>query len=210
MQHRHRIESLVGPLGFWNKLQAYQLHALTMQGLKPHHTVLDIGCGPLQGGIAFIRYLEPSHYVGVDLKVAALEAAHQEITRHKLSHKGPRLLFSRSFGDEQLGDAEFDFIWLSQVLYYFDEPALHSLFSLASRRLRPHGILTGDIFGPGSDYSFLRHPRPPLHTEQSLCALAKLHGLRLTRLGTLVEFGYPKRLNLRHNILLRATRESAK
>jgi len=175
--------------------------------MQPHDTLLDIGCGPLQGGVAFIRYLAPSSYYGVDQKPEALRAGCDELTRQRLWRKDPQLFYSRSFGDDELGDRQFDFIWLSQILYYFDPPSLHRLFDMTARRLRPGGILAGDIFGPGSDSSFLRDPRPPVHTLESIDRVARRHGLRARSLGPLHGFGYPRRLNLSHNLLLKVTRD---
>ncbi len=207
LRHRHRIESLVGPLGYWEALQRYQLRAVTDLGLQPHNSLLDVGCGPLQGGIAFLRYLAPNMYSGIDRNPLAITVGCNEISRHHLWYKKPTLLVTSSFGDDQLGDAQFDFIWLSQILYYFDEPTLQRLFAMASRRLRPGGILAGDILGPRSDSTFLqcRNPRPPAHTPESIKMLAAGYGLSTTCLGTLDQFGYPTRLNLSHNLLLKVT-----
>lgn len=203
LRRRHRLEAMVGPLGYWRQLQEYHLQAVTRLGLQPHHSFLDIGCGPLQGGIAFVRYLEPGRYVGIDQNPLAIQAAHEEISRHRLGQKNPRLIVSHEFGDDRLGAATFDFIWMSQVLYYFDQRKMHSLFEMAGRRLQRHGTMAGDILGPDSDRSFLRHPLPPRHTPESVDRLATEHGLRVAVLGTLHAFGYPKRLGLGTNILLR-------
>ena len=205
---RHKLEAMVGPLGFWDQLQRYQLQAATHLGLRQHHTLLDIGCGPLQGGIAFIRYLEPGRYVGVDYHPAAIETGHEEVSRQRLTGKNPRLLVSHSFGDDQLAASSVDFIWMSQVLCYFDERTMHQLFEMVGRRLRHTGVMAGDILGPASDRSFLRDPLPPVHTPESLDALAQDHGLRVVAQGTLADFGYPKRLGLRNNILLRINQRS--
>ena len=202
-RRRHKLEAMVGPLGFWNKLQSYQLGAATELGLRPFSTLLDLGCGPLQGGIAFIRYLAAEHYTGVDQNPEAIEIGHEEISRLALAEKKPRLLVSRSFGDEELGSSSFDFIWISQVLYYFDEPTLNRLFEMVRRRLEPAGIMAGDILGPASDRSFLRPPLPPVHTADSINIIARKHGLAVAGMGTLAEWGYPRRLGLRNNILLR-------
>jgi SAM-dependent methyltransferase len=199
---------MVGPVGFWDQLQKYQLQVTTHLGLRPQDSLLDIGCGPLQGGIAFIRYLEPGRYVGVDQNPDAIEIGHDEVIRHRLTGKNPRLLVSRSFGDDQLAASNFDFIWMSQVLYYFDERTMHQLFDMVRRRLRHTGIMAGDILGPASDRSFLRQPFPPAHTPESLDVIAQEHGLRVVAQGILADFGYPKRLMLRNNILLKITHRS--
>ena len=59
-KERLRLEMLVGPIGKWDILRQFQLEALLKNGLQPHHSLLDIGCGPLQGGVAFIQYLDKS------------------------------------------------------------------------------------------------------------------------------------------------------
>jgi SAM-dependent methyltransferase len=211
LRRRHKLESLVGPLGCWDQLQRYQFRVVTELGLQTTNRLLDIGCGPLQGGIAFIRYLAQNCYFGVDRKPEAIVAATDELTRSQLWSKRPTLVVSGSFGDDQLRDTEFDFIWLSQVLYYFDQSLLHRLFEMAARRLRPGGILAGDILGPGTDSSFLemRDPKPPAHTPDSIDQVARSHGFRVTSLGTLSEFSYPRRLNLSQNLLLKITRPTA-
>ncbi|HXG47860.1 MAG TPA: hypothetical protein VNO52_09560, partial [Methylomirabilota bacterium] len=77
LRERHILESMVGPVGAWDELQAYQLRVLQANGLRPEHRLLDIGCGPLQGGVAFIGYLAPGHYVGVDRSTRNLAAAYR-------------------------------------------------------------------------------------------------------------------------------------
>src|SRR5437588_11759454 len=40
-----RLEKLVGPRGVWIHLQQYQFNILSSMGLRPHHSLLDVGCG---------------------------------------------------------------------------------------------------------------------------------------------------------------------
>jgi SAM-dependent methyltransferase len=205
LRRRHRLEAMVGPLGFWDDLQAYQLRAVKQLGLLPGNRLLDLGCGPLQGGEAFIRYLEPDRYVGVDHRQEVIAVGREQIARFQLQDKRPQLLVSTTFGDRELGTRTFDFIWASQVLYYFDEPAMHRLFDMVGRRLNSTGIMAGDILGPAADRIFLRPPMPPAHTPQSLDTIARLHGLSVVARGTIRDFGYPGRLGLRTNLLLEIT-----
>ena len=37
------------------------------KGLKPHHKLIDIGCGSLRGGVHFINYLNKKNYFGTDI-----------------------------------------------------------------------------------------------------------------------------------------------
>lgn len=203
LRDHHRFEAMVGPLGFWKELQKYQLNLLQANGLKPQHRLLDIGCGPLQGGIAFIKYLEPNGYTGVDIEQDRIEAAKTQINRHRLLDKNPRVLVSSSFGQRELGDATFDFFWASQILYYFDDNVMGQLLEMVSQRMRPGGKFLGDVFA--LDHYEFRFPENPgkyiRRTEESLQALADKHALKVRGLGTIEQFGYPKRLSLRTNLL---------
>lgn len=207
LRDHHRFEAMVGPLGFWNALQHYQLNLLRMNGLKPNHTLCDIGCGPLQGGVAFIRYLEPNGYTGFDIQPDRIEAAKTQIARHRLAPKRPQVFLSSNFGREELSTATFDFFWASQILCYFNDEAMHSLLETVSQRMKPGGKFLGDIFA--LDHYEFRHPEHPggyvRHTEESLQAMAEKHALKVRSLGTIEQFGYPKRLSLRTNLLFEFT-----
>lgn len=209
LRERHRLEAMVGPLGFWDELQAYHLELLTRNGLRPHHTLLDIGCGPLQGGVSFIRHLERGGYCGVDIDPARIDAAHEQVGRRKLSHKKPRLLLSDNFGEPELDGQVFDFMWASQIVYYFDDAMMHRLLRMIRARLKPGGQFLGDTFAP--DHYEFRHPEHPgkyvRHTIESLQAQARPHGLQVRCLGVIGDFGYPKRLSLRSNPLYQVTHQ---
>ena len=207
MRELHRLETMVGPVGFWEKLQLYQLNALKINGLKPHHSVIDIGCGPLQGGIAFINYLQKGKYVGIDICSAKLSAGNRQIEKYHLSKKDPLLILSHTFGNDEIGDRKFDFFWASQVLYYFDDDMMKKLFKFVSSHLNPKGKFLGDIIGE-KHYAF-RYPERNgyvLHNIDSVKNAAELFGLRARALGEIVAYGYPKRLTLRTNILIEITK----
>lgn len=205
LRERHMLELMVGPLGFWNELQNYQLRALRVNGLEPQHHLLDIGCGPLQGGLAFIQYLQPAGYAGVDIDPVRIEAANAQVARHGLSQKEPSLFVSSTFGERELGDRTFDFIWASQILYYFDAHAMATLLANVRKRLKPGGKFLGDIYGPRHYLFRFPEPRYVLHTVESLQGLAAQQGLRARSLGEIIQFGYPRRLSLHSNLLLEFT-----
>ncbi len=202
MRNRHRFEFMVGPLGFWDELQKYQLNALVANGLKPTHALLDIGCGPLQGGIAFINYLDRFNYVGIDLEKSPIDAAHFQIAKAGLSDKNPVLLVSDTFGNNVLGDRKFDFFWASQNLYIFDENLINSLMKTLQHRMNPGGKFLGDIISP-KHYEFKHHEHGwILHTESSINNIIGKFGFKAKSLGEINQYGYPKRLSLNTNILI--------
>jgi|WetSurMetagenome_2_1015567.scaffolds.fasta_scaffold182368_2 SAM-dependent methyltransferase len=199
---RHRLEAMVGPLGFWGELQNYQLNTLVTHGINKHHTLLDIGCGPLQGGIAFIKYLDKGGYTGLDISSRNLGAAYAQIAKHSLQDKNPRLIHSDCLGETELGDTKFDFIFASQILYYFDAEGIRNFFKIVSKRLSAQGLFLGDVIGPKHYEN--RYPETGYHIHD-LSLLGKIAngiGLEMTDGGEIETYGYPSRLSLKTNRLI--------
>lgn len=194
LSQRNYLESLVGPLGYWDKLQQFQLDFLQNQGLQPHHTLLDVGCGPLQGGVGFIHFLNSGNYVGIDLRPESISAGYTLLARHGLSEKNPLLIVSKTFGQKELGPRKFDYIWASQILYHLEPPIMRQFFEQAAARMTPSTKLYGNVIHDPSLYQGKRHweefPYVP-HTIDSLKSLANEFGLELKVLGHMHEFGYP-------------------
>lgn len=206
LRERHRLEAMVGPLGYWDKLQSYQLHLLQSNGLMPSHKLLDIGCGPLQGGLAFIRYLGRGNYYGIDRSVEAISAGKKQIEKNNLVQKQPYLTFTETLGMKEITEVKFDFMWASQILYYFDESLLRLLMKMISTSLKNEGKFLGDIIGP-KHYEFrLKEHNWFLHTPESLSKIAASFGLQVKELGEIGKYGYPKRLGLHTNLLIEITK----
>jgi SAM-dependent methyltransferase len=72
--------------GMWDEIGTLQFDYLVAQGLQPGHRLLDVGCGAMRGGIHFAKYLEPSHYYGVDVNESLIQAA--------LTHELPQAGFA--------------------------------------------------------------------------------------------------------------------
>ena len=105
----------IGYVEEWEEHGQAQLDYLVGQGLEPHHYLLDIGCGPLRGGVHFIRYLEPGHYFGVEKNAAVLATAERvELPRYGLEDKRPTLRADENFDFASLGRT-FDYAWAQSV-----------------------------------------------------------------------------------------------
>jgi SAM-dependent methyltransferase len=105
----------IGYVEEWDVHGPRQLEYLTEQGLQPHHTFLDVGCGPLRGGVHFIRYLEAGRYFGVDKNAGVLETAREvELPRYGLQDKQPTLAVMENFDFASLG-RQFDYAWAQSV-----------------------------------------------------------------------------------------------
>lgn len=207
LRERHRLEAMIGPLGCWNELQKYHVRVLREQGLRPEHTLLDIGCGPLQAGLPLIRHLHAGGYVGVDIEPVRIGVGKSLIAKHRLTAKKPLVFQSSTLGDAELGNRSFDFVWASQILCYFGDEEMHHLFSMLERRLNPGGRFLGDTFAP-DHYEFTNPENPGMyvrHTPESLAAQADTHGLQVRSLGRIGDFGYPRRLTLHRSPLYEIT-----
>lgn len=89
--HRHMIG------GLWDEVGAWQFDLLRSQGLKPHHRLVDVGCGSLRGGLHFIPYLDVGHYCGLDINTSLIEAGWTEVRQASLEERQPRLLVDDGF-----------------------------------------------------------------------------------------------------------------
>lgn len=76
--------------GLWDELGSLQLDVLKSQGMKPHHLLLDIGCGCLRGGTKFADYLDSNNYYGIDLSKDLIEAGYERELTAEVRKKLPR------------------------------------------------------------------------------------------------------------------------
>lgn len=110
-QNRHR--EAVG--GMWREIGELQFAFLVAHGLRPHHYLLDIGCGSLRGGVKFIAYLESGHYFGIDKSRELLEAGRNiELAEHRLTEKDVYLAAMDDFTFTALGQ-RFDYALAQSV-----------------------------------------------------------------------------------------------
>jgi len=202
---QYYFERLVGPLGVWPHLQQYQFNALTRLGLEPHHSVIDIGCGPITVGLALISYLDRGNYVGLDSLPEPLAASYRRIAKHGLADKNPSLVCSSTFGKRELDNRQFDFVWMSQLSYHLDDAQMRQLFEQACAMMTEDSVFLADVIDPGLQIDadltwrgFSYHLRPIAFYEE----MAQQFSLSVQRRGTLLDYGYPDKINLSANTLL--------
>jgi len=127
--------------GMWHELGELQFEFLKRRGLKPHHRLLDIGCGTLRGGRHFIRYLDVSNYTGLDVSPEALKHAKTVINQGGLSEKYPTLVLNVA-GDLRLENikGKFDFILAQSVFSHLPEEFIFDCFD------NIHKVLSGTFY----------------------------------------------------------------
>ncbi len=64
--------------GMWEEIGALQMQFLIREGLKPHHRLLDVGCGSLRLGVKAISYLDHEHYYGLDISEDLVKAGYDK------------------------------------------------------------------------------------------------------------------------------------
>src|SRR5437667_11948751 len=78
VREKNRLEDSMGFRGKFDEHRRFQMALLKEQGLIPSHKFLEIGCGPLTGGIPIIEYLEPGNYIGIDIRSSVLDLSWKE------------------------------------------------------------------------------------------------------------------------------------
>lgn len=141
MEHRR---SLAGPVRLWDTQRQFQIAFLKKHGLKPHHTLLDFGCGPLRGGIPIIKYLNTGNYHGNDINREALDEAEKELKENKLGHKLPTLTLIKNLETLRLHKT-FDFIWAFSVVIHMKDDVFGTFLDFSSKHLKRNGILCMNV-----------------------------------------------------------------
>ncbi len=86
-----------------------QLEVLIANGLKPHHKVLEIGCGALIAGYPIMQYVGYINYYGIEPEMwAVLESV-------KVTKQDVRCLDNTTFDGSPFGE-KFDFILAHSVM----------------------------------------------------------------------------------------------
>lgn len=116
-------------------------------GLKPHHRVLEIGCGAGRMAAPLVNYLEGS-YVGIDISERAIRYCEQTIKHPRFSFLHADL-FNQSYNTNgrsaagytfPFADGSFDFIFLTSVFTHLLREEVSNYMSEIGRLLKSGGI----------------------------------------------------------------------
>lgn len=126
--------------GLWEEIGKLQFDFLVSQGLKPSHTILDLGCGSLRGGLWFIRYLQVGNYWGLDISQNILEAGRRFLAEQGLENKTPHLTLNRDLKFEELTGCKFDYILAQSVFTHMPEEDIEECLRNLHKILKPSGV----------------------------------------------------------------------
>lgn len=128
--------------GKWDEIGKLQFVFLVSVGLKPHHTLLDIGCGALRAGVHLIPYLDRCKYYGVDKEPSLLNAGHAEIGRGVVGAKDPRLSLLGEFDFYRgVPPTAVDFAWACSLFTHLPMKSIEQcLRRLSEIKIKPGGV----------------------------------------------------------------------
>ena len=196
-----RLEGMVGPPGVWQESRDFQIEFLTRRGLQPDDSLLDIGCGPLRGGIPLIRYLREEKYTGIDVRQIVIEEAWRQIKKDNLTMKAPHVFVSESFGHKELGETRFDYVWCFQVFYHLNDQLLEDCVAQIASRLAEGGRCYANVNLLLNEGSWKEFP----YVRRSLSfygSIAEKYGLQTHDLGQQREWGYTDKVPGQYDYLL--------
>ena len=175
-------------------------------GLRPHHSVLEIGCGTLRGGIPIIDFLDARNFCGIDVRQVVLDEARKEVAEAGLKHKEPSLVLATDLAMIDLVQ-EYDYIWAFSVLPHLDDEVIRGAFMCASKHLKDDGrffatVQLGDAeqVGVWREFPDLRRPLDFYKRE------AVLQHMTVDDLGPLSGLGHPEEVVNSHHHMLMLTR----
>ena len=132
--------------GQWEKNGIIQLERLKMYGLKPHHSLLDIGCGSLRGGVHLIGYLEKWNYMGIDISKDVLNAGRTVLKENNLLTKEPTLIIATDLTLDYLGGRTFDYIHAQSVFSHMPQEDIEEYFSNLHKVMKPESQFYASFF----------------------------------------------------------------
>jgi len=131
--------------GLWDEIGLLQFRFLQRQGLQPHHSLLDIGCGSLRGGLHFIRYLDYGNYTGIDISPEILAAAGDNLNDLKLGNKNARLVRVNDLCFSELEGKKFDFLLAQSVFTHMPAEDVEECLQHISNVMHPQSSLYATI-----------------------------------------------------------------
>ena len=100
-----------------------QVHVdyLVKHGLKPHHKLLDYGCGVLRTARYLVPYLNANNYVGLDISEKRIQKGRLMLSTGGISSDEYVVHVVRDCLLKELGDQQFDYVWANSVLTHMPE-----------------------------------------------------------------------------------------
>ena len=168
--------------GRWEMGSKGQIELLKRYGLQPTHTVLDVGCGSLRGGLNIIRYLNEGNYTGIDISEEILEAGRRFIYEAGLGDKRPNILYTDSLDFKEVSGTKFDYLISVSVLTHMPPQDIETLFSNLHKVMDSSSVFLATVFlsKTGKAYETVMR-RNFFYPEEWFMEMCERHGLIVER-----------------------------
>ena len=183
---------------YWDQLGKLQFDYLLKQGLKPHHKLLDLGCGALRGGIHFIQYLEDGHYTGIDANTSLIRAGKTELKKVNLDRNKPNFILDENFDYKEWG-GKFDYIISISLFTHLPITLIEHCISSVAKVMVNYGAFYFSFFlckehekiVVQNDLGLKTHPfKDPYHqTKKQIETIAEKNQLKFEYIG---EWKHPR------------------
>jgi hypothetical protein len=150
-------------IGFMKSRAQRILEAFKGAGCQPHHVVVDYGCGSLWIGEAFMDYLEPGNYVGLDVADGFYVEALTRFPEGYVAERRPMLRVISQDSLREVRDRKPDFILSTGVLMHVPPEDLTGYFAGVTAIALPHTrieiVHKAALFSGWEPPRFWRHSR---------------------------------------------------
>ena len=129
------------------------LEHLKALGMRPHHRMLDYGCGILRTARFAVPYLDTGSYVGVDISDIRIDKGRALLAEFGIA---PNSYEAFTVSDCELRELEgysFDYVWAQSVLTHMPAREIRTMLRAMKRLLAPCGVF---VFTFGTDGRYKR------------------------------------------------------
>lgn len=144
----------------------FQFDVLRIEGCKPQHKVLEIGCGCLHAAAPLVQYLESGHYVGIEPNEWLILSAPDSVQQLMRDRKA-RFLAVTDFDASSAGE-HFDFILSHSLLSHCADYQADQFLQNSASVLSSRGKIVATIrLSEGNPWGSPGHPqfRDSMDTE---------------------------------------------
>lgn len=172
-----------------------QLEILINLGCKPHHRVLEIGCGALVAGFQIMQYLDAGNYTGIEPNMWLVTSSFR-IPEVGAVIESKRPLFGSRTDFRVESENKFDFIISHSILSHTSDAQLTDFLTATKEQLTEGGVLAASIrlaegneFGsPGSmlhgpDFTEWQYPGVSWFTCEDVLDRARVAGFPKARVA---------------------------
>jgi SAM-dependent methyltransferase len=136
----HPAEAAVGD-GDFDAIGRIELALLCQEGLLPHHTLIDFGCGSGRLAVHAVPYLTAGRYLGIDIAARLIESARHRVENLPHPSRCDVAWRVQTTPEFDLPAATADFLCAFSVFTHTEHEDTFNYLTAARRVVRPGGKL---------------------------------------------------------------------